>query len=152
MAPHRWHYRLNHQRPSPPSMEKSPSTKPAPGAKKAGDCSPKGNNCAITNQLFLTHKTPLFLLLSVYKSLFILYNFSEFLSTYLTGYCLIEINFCSNSKGFTPPQTDSPPPTAARSPEQPGQAPAVLSLSLEVLGESTWSWIPSFCFLSFQAI
>ncbi|KAJ8796076.1 hypothetical protein J1605_018224 [Eschrichtius robustus] len=40
VAPHRWHYRLNH--PSPPphptvSVEKLSSTKPIPGAKKAGD-------------------------------------------------------------------------------------------------------------------
>ena len=45
---------------------------------------------------------------------------------------------------------DLPSQTTARSPEQPGQVSAVLSPSLEVLGEPTWYWICSFCLMSFQ--
>ena len=45
---------------------------------------------------------------------------------------------------------DLPSQTTARSPEQPGQVSAVLSPSLEVLGEPTWYWICSFCLMSFH--
>ena len=89
-------------------MEKPSSTKPVPGAKKVGDRCPKGNNCAITNQHFLTNKTSLFPLPSVYKT-FSFCTASQFLSTYLTGYCLIQSIFAQTLKVLQcPKQTPFP--------------------------------------------